>query len=81
MPNKEFAYTVRGSWPLDPDMLRYDDARAATPDDQALLDRMTAPQAPDLAAFEPIEINLVGPRRPTAARWASRLWTVLEKRK
>ncbi len=81
MSNKEYAYTVRGSWPLVADLLRYDDARAATPADQKLLNRMTAEEAPDLEAFSPVEINLVGPRRPTYGRWASRLWTVTAEKR
>ena len=81
MPSKEFTYAVRGSWPFAADMLRYDGARGATPEDQAMIERLSAEQAPDLAAFEPVTINLIGARRPTYRRWSSMLWTVLEKSK
>lgn len=78
---KEFRYAVRGSWPFAENMLRYDDARGATPEDQAMIERLSAKDAPDLAAFEPVTINLIGPRRPTYRRWSSQLWTVVEERK
>lgn len=73
---KEFAYTVRGCWPFPLDMLRHDQSRAATPEDQGKIDRYSAEHAPDRDAFEPVEIDLVGPCRPNAARWESFAWTV-----
>lgn len=80
MPNKEFTYSVRGSWPFAVDMLRYDGARGATPEDQAMIERLSAKDAPDLAAFEPVTIKMIGERRPTYRRWSSMLWTVLDER-
>lgn len=82
MPSKEFTYAVRGSWPFPDDMLRYDGARGATPEDQAMIERLSGKkEAPDLAAFEPVTINMIGARRPTYRRWSSQLWTVVEERK
>lgn len=70
------AYTVEGSWPFPLDMLRHDDARAASEADQALIDRYSQEFAPDREVFQPVKINLVGPQRPNTARWESFTWSV-----
>lgn len=74
-------YTVVGSWPFPLDMLRHDQSRAATPVDQAKIDRLSGESAPDLAALdEKVEITLVaessGLRFCNAARWESFGWQV-----
>lgn len=73
---KEFAYTVRGHWPFPKDMLRHDGSRAATPEDQAVIDRQSLEYAPDRDVFVDVEINLVGPNKPNTARWESFGWAV-----
>lgn len=71
---EQFAYTVRGHWPFPLDMLRHDMSAAATPEDQAKIDLLSADHAADISAFEDIDINLVGHRRPNGARWESFGW-------
>lgn len=73
---REFAYTVRGHWPFPTDMLRHDGSRAATPEDQAVIDRQSLEYAPDRDVFVDVEINLVGPNKPNTARWESFGWAV-----
>lgn len=72
----DYQFTVRGSWPFPLDMLRYDQCRAATPDDQTLIDRLSAENATDKEDFKPVDINLAGPVKPTIARWESFMWRV-----
>ncbi len=73
---REFTYTVRGHWPFPIDMLRHDGSHAATEADQAMIDRLSSDHAPDRAAFEDVEINLVGPFKQNTARWESFSWSV-----
>lgn len=73
---KEFRYTVKGHWPFPLDMLRHDQSAAASTDDQAMIDRLSADHAPDRAAFKDVEINLVGSWKPNTARWESFGWAV-----
>ncbi len=74
---KKFTYTVRGSWPFPTDMLRYDDSKAATPEDQAMIDRLSSENAPDLESLQNrVSITLIGNFKPNTARWESFLWTV-----
>jgi hypothetical protein len=73
---KEITYTVRGFWPFPVDMLRHDGSRAASPEDQATIDRLSGEHAPDRAAFQNVDIILVGPRKPNTARWESFSWAV-----
>ncbi|MGX1786892.1 hypothetical protein ACWIGM_09160 [Bosea sp. NPDC055332] len=73
---KEFAYTVRGHWPFPTDMLRHDGSRAATSDDQAVIDRLSGEFAPDRGAFEDAEVKLIGSWKPNTARWESFGWSV-----
>ena len=73
---REITYTVRGYWPFPTDMLRHDGSRAATETDQALIDRLSGDSAPDRAAFQNVDINLVGPWKPNAARWESFGWAI-----
>lgn len=73
---KQFAYTVHGYWPFPIDMLRHDGSRAATTEDQALIDRLSGEFAPDRAAFVAVDINLIGPNKPNTARWESFDWTI-----
>lgn len=73
---KEFAYTVRGSWPFPLDMLRHDGSRAASAEDQEKINQYAAEHAPSRDVFEPVEINLVGPYKPNTARWESFTWSV-----
>lgn len=69
-------YTVRGFWPFPLDMLHHDQSRPASAADQGLIDRLSGDHAPDLAAFRPVDINLVGLNRPNTARWESFSWAV-----
>jgi len=76
-------YTVKGNWPFPLDMLRYDGSAAATPEDQAVIDRLCEPSAPDRAAIaDKVEVNLViddgDRRRPSTstARWESFGWMI-----
>lgn len=72
----EVTYTVRGSWPFPLDMLRFDDARAASDEDQAFIDRLSQDHATDREDFRPVNIRLVAPRKPGTDRWESFGWTV-----
>jgi hypothetical protein len=77
----DFHYTVKGSWPFPTDMLRRDCSRAATPEDQAIVDRLSKDYAEDRDAIRnAVTINLVMPNtehwRPNTARWASFGWEV-----
>ena len=78
----DFHYAVRGSWPFPVDMLRRDRSRAATPDDQAIIDRLSRDHAEDCDAIRnSVTVNLVIPNadrrmRPLTARWRSFGWDV-----
>lgn len=74
--SKEFAFTVRGKWPFPLEMLQHDGAKAATPEDQVKIDKFSGEHAPDRDVFRDVEINLVGPRKPSTARWDSFIWSV-----
>jgi hypothetical protein len=89
-PVLERAYTVEGRWPFPGDMLKRDVARAATPEDQLLIDRMSGEFSdPSLGTRERVKINLVmvageatrarpdGPLRPNDERWESFGWVVV----
>ena len=76
-------YTVEGKFPFPLDMLRRDLSHAATPEDQAKIDMLTADFLPDDA--DPTErhtINLVIPAEvvhmsePLTRRWESFGWSV-----
>jgi len=78
---REVAYRVRGFWPFPVDMLRYDEARAATPADQELIDKLSV-ETPDKLTLTRTahEINLICPRtvlNPSEARWRSFCWRVV----
>jgi hypothetical protein len=78
----DFHYTVRGSWPFPLDMLRRDCSRAASPEDQAIIDRLSKDYAEDRDAIRnAATVNLVIPdadrhMRPLTARWQSFGWDV-----
>lgn len=78
----DYHYTVRGSWPFPIDMLRRDCARAATAEDQAIIDRLSKDHAEDRDAIRnAVTVNLVIPNadrnmRPLTARWRSFGWDV-----
>lgn len=79
--NTDFHYTVVGSYPFLLDMLRYDGAKALTPQDQRVIDRLSKNHAPDWDSMvEKVEIALVikdaGRREPKVERWRSFGWTV-----
>ena len=74
---KEHRYTVRGHWPFPTDMLRRDLSIAASPEDQALIDRLSTVHAVYSDAFEDVEINLVGASKPNWERWESFCWAVV----
>lgn len=75
-------YTVRGRWPFPTDMLRYDEARAATPEDQALIDRLSTENASSVDDIRiACQINLVSNRSNyflaymSGERWNSFGWS------
>lgn len=72
----EIRYVVKGRWPFPVDMLRRDGSRAATPEDQAIIDSLCEEYAPGKSALEEVEISLVGPNEPNTARWESFSWSV-----
>lgn len=78
----EIIYTVTGSWPFPLDMLRYDQSRAATDEDQAKIDALSGEYAPSLETIRvPVSISLImvghsKHARPTTARWESFTWHV-----
>lgn len=76
MGENAFTYVVRGHWPFPTDMLRHDVSRAASPEDQGLIDELSQEFAPDLAAFKDVSITLVGFNKPNTARWESFGWAV-----
>lgn len=78
----DFEYEVTGRWPFPIDMLARDGSRAATPEDQRLIDLYSGPHAPDEGPrLEPVTIRLVIPEagtraRPLTERWESFDWKV-----
>lgn len=76
MAGHVYTYEVKGYWPFPLDMLRHDGSRAATPKDQAMIDRLSGDHAPDRAAFKDVSITLTGPNKPNTARWESFGWQV-----
>ena len=79
--DRNLHYAVKGSWPFPADMLRHDGSVAASPEDQAKIDRLSAEFAPDRDAIRLAQtVNLVmtdaGRRRPNTARWRSFGWDV-----
>jgi hypothetical protein len=77
----DFHYTVEGSWPFPLDMLRRDGAVAASPQDQATIDHLSAPYAPDRDAIRTrrsvgLVLRDAERRRPYTARWRSFGWDV-----
>lgn len=73
---KEFRYTVVGRWPFPLDMLRHDQSAAATPQDQELVDRLSADFLSSEVPDGRVSIRLVGPSKPNTARWESFGWSV-----
>jgi hypothetical protein len=87
----ERSYAVEGYWPFPLDMLRRDDARAATPDDEALIARLTGETSDGgFGTAEKVRISLVmeageasrfrpnGHLLPQWRRWESFGWTVID---
>jgi hypothetical protein len=78
----DFHYTVKGSWPFPTDMLRRDCSRPATPEDEAIIERLSKPYAEDRDAIRnEVTVSLVIPNaerhmRPLTARWRSFGWDV-----
>jgi hypothetical protein len=77
----DFHYTVRGSWPFPLDMLRHDRSHAATPEDEAIIERLSKDHAEDRDAIpDKVTVNLVipdaGTERPNTARWRSWNWDI-----
>lgn len=75
-----YTYTVRGTWPFPTDMLRYDDAEAASSHDQSVIDRLSGENAPEDMSLEELRrsttVTLFGLHRPTERRWRSFGWRV-----
>ncbi len=84
-------YTVEGLWPFPLDMLRHDQAQAATDDDQALIDRLSDDTSNDgfglrdkvrvklvMESGEPSRRSPAGRILPNDARWRSFGWTVID---
>jgi hypothetical protein len=76
-----FSYVVTGKFPFPVDMLRRDLSRAASPEDQAKIDMLSAGFLPDDADPQELHaIHLVIPDgvrgRPLTARWESFGWSV-----
>jgi hypothetical protein len=85
----ERSYTVTGQWPFPTEMVTYDQAWAATREDQILIERMSGEVSDEeLGVRTKVSINLVmnsgastrsrpnGHWLPNAARWDSFGWTV-----
>lgn len=74
-------YVVEGYWPFPRDMLRRDQAHAATPEDAELIKRMSQTHSDGLGMRAPVRIKLLldgeGRREPNHARWNSFGWAVL----
>lgn len=86
MPDQ--TYVVHGRWPFPLDMLRHEDARAATEKDQAVIDLLT----PDskygsvkddvvMTAIYTVTLTRPVPHKwssPNFARWRSFSWEVVQ---
>jgi hypothetical protein len=78
----DYHYTVKGSWPFPVDMLRRENSKPATPEDAAIIERLSRDFAEDRDAYpNTVTINLVIPNaahhmRPLTARWRSFGWDV-----
>jgi hypothetical protein len=76
-------YTVRGYWPFPLDMLKRDQSKAATPEDQALIDLLSAEHATEDLIRTEHTVNLVTVDErirfwnPLGARWASFGWKIV----
>jgi hypothetical protein len=82
------AYSVEGIWPFPLDMLRHDQARAATPKDQDIINRMVGDVSDHDLGMSKVKIDLVmeggeplpgrpkGRWRPNIERWESFGWKV-----
>lgn len=57
-------------------MLRRDGSRAATEEDRLKIERLSGDHAHDRDDFRKVEIALIGPNRPSTARWESFDWAV-----
>lgn len=78
---RTFEFQVKGRWPFPLDMLRYDQAEAATSKDQELIDKLSS-SPDDINLREVFTITLKAPYKlqhciPTDARWRSFLWRVV----
>lgn len=71
MAKKEVTFSVEGSGPFPTDMLRYDSCVPETELDNKKIDMKD-----DRYDFKRT-VSLVGPRRPTEARWKSFGWKVV----
>jgi hypothetical protein len=78
MQDRDLHFTVKGRGEFPVDMLRYDEAKPATPGDQALVSSHTDPYTD---SSEEITVNLVISgaefRTPSADRWKTFGWEVL----
>lgn len=81
-PKETYTYVVQGSkygeFPLD--MLRRDESQAATPEDQALIDRLKSfgEDKADLPKSVRVTLTMTSKRYPPlVARWESFGWTVI----
>lgn len=79
---KTQAYTVRGIWPFPVDMLRHDDARAASEADQEIITRLSREYAEHCDDFKPVDVGLVREiahkwSTPNFKRWESFGWRVV----
>lgn len=80
MSESKYSYAVCGHWPFPVDMLRHDQAEAATLDDQETIDRLSAEYAPDRDAIRLVSIvNLVSDCRPSVNRWESFNWIMRDE--
>ena len=83
-------YTVEGRWPFPSDMLRHDDAQAATIADRNLIDRLSGDSTDDgfglkssvliklvMEAGEPSRARPQGRLLPNRRRWESFGWRVV----
>jgi hypothetical protein len=65
--NQERTYTVRGPGQFPTEMLRYDDARFATPEDEAIANSRGVRS-----------LKVIGRRQLTIGRWNSFMWSVVD---
>jgi hypothetical protein len=70
---KKYIYTVKGQGQLPFDMLRYDQAWPRTSRDAALIDAHVRSGARPRVEWE---VDLMGIKMPTEARWRSYGWEV-----